>query len=91
MRKIPKLIFAGSIGIASVAAVLIQPTPVVAAQIGEDMGKCMQKAHFKDKMCACKDSACAQVHSPATAKKGTAGSGAGKVGAASGSGNSKKQ
>jgi hypothetical protein len=70
MRNVPKAIFAASIGIASIAAVLIQPTPVAAlSQIGEDMGKCQQKAHFKDKMCACKDSACAQkVHSPAAAK-----------------------
>ena len=92
MRKFLKAIFAASIGIAGVAAVLIQPTPVAAlSQIGEDMGKCQQKAHFKDKMCACKDSACAQVHSPATAKKGGSINGAGKAGAAGGSPNSKKQ
>ena len=75
---------------AIIAAVLILPTPVAAlTQLGAEMGDCKQKAHFKDKMCACKDTACAQVHSPATAKKDAAGSGAGKAG--NGSGNLKKQ
>jgi hypothetical protein len=90
MTKFTKVFFAASIGIASIVAVLIQPTPVAAfTQIGDDMGKCQQKAHFKDKMCACKDSACAQVHSPAIAKKGGVINGAGKAGAANASGNSK--
>jgi hypothetical protein len=72
MTNISRLIFAGSI--AATAAILILPASSAAApQIGDDMSKCSQKAHFKDKMCACKDSACAQkVHSPAAAKKGTA-------------------
>jgi len=70
MTNITRLIFAASI--AAMAAIVILPAPAVAAPIGEDMGKCSQKAHFKDKMCACKDSACAQkVHSAATAKKAT--------------------
>ena len=91
MRTFTKAILATSIGIVSVAAVFIQPTPAAALPLGEDMGKCKQKAHFKDKMCACKDSDCAQVHSPATAKKGGVINGAGKAGAASGTSNSKKQ
>jgi hypothetical protein len=51
-----------------VAATSLLPQPAFAknfAQIGEDMGKCTQKftgtQSFKDKMCACKDSACAQL------------------------------
>jgi hypothetical protein len=70
MRKFTKLFFAASIGITTVAAVSIQATPAAAfTQIGEDMGKCAQKAHFKDKMCACKDSACAQKLGSIGAKK----------------------
>lgn len=90
MRKYTKTICAALIGTASIAAVLIQPTSAAAfTKAGEDMGKCMQKAHFKDKMCACKDSACAQVHSRATVKKVGVVNGAQKTGVANGSRNSK--
>jgi hypothetical protein len=69
VSKLTNVLCAGLIGIAAIAA--ITPEPTHAAQIGEDMGKCMQKAKagFKDKMCACKDSACAQRSAAASAKK----------------------
>ena len=42
-----------------------QPAFAKMTQIGEDMGKCKQKFtggdSFKNKMCACKDSDCAQI------------------------------
>ena len=54
--------------VVAIAASSMLPQPAFAkkfTQIGEDMGKCMQKftgtQNFKDKMCACKDSACAQL------------------------------
>jgi hypothetical protein len=68
MTKLATIIFALSMGIAAIVSV--QPTPAAAfTQIGEDMGKCTQN-NFKDKMCACKDSACAQKHSDAPANQG---------------------
>jgi len=66
MPKFATIIFAVSMGIAAIVSV--QPTP--AAQIGEDMGKCKQNAGYKDKMCACKDSDCAQKRSDAPASQG---------------------
>jgi len=66
MTKFATIIFAVSMGIAGIVSV--QPTPAAATQIGEDMGKCMQK-NSRDKMCACKDSACAQ-RSDAPANQG---------------------
>ena len=70
MRKFIKVFFVASIGVTIVAAVSVLPTPATAAPIGQDSGKCQQKAHFKDKMCACKDSACAQKLQTSAAKKG---------------------
>ncbi len=91
MRKLSKAIFAASIGIASVTAILIQCTPAAAlSEISNGARDCRHKLAWKDKQCACKDKACTEgVHSPAAAKTGTAGSGAAKVG--NGSGNLKKQ
>lgn len=47
------------------SSMMPQPAFAKMTQIGEDMGKCKQKSmgggSFKDKMCACKDSDCAQV------------------------------
>ena len=51
--------------IVAASSMMPQATFAKPMQIGEDMGKCQQKftgGHgFKDKMCACKDSACAQL------------------------------
>jgi hypothetical protein len=64
MITFQKILLCASMATAITAAVSIRP--IFAAQISEDMGKCMQKEHgFKDKMCACKDSACAQKNSAA--------------------------
>ncbi|MEO8758845.1 MAG: hypothetical protein ABI398_13975 [Devosia sp.] len=68
MKTFKHVVVAGLTVIALIAVSSTISTPVFAkkfTQIGEDMGKCMQKLAgsqgFKDKMCACKDSACAQL------------------------------
>jgi hypothetical protein len=68
MTKFSTIIFAVSMGFAGIVSV--QPTPATAfTQIGEDMGKCTQN-NFKDKRCACKDTACATKRSAAPANQG---------------------
>ncbi|MEO9230874.1 MAG: hypothetical protein ABI216_18280 [Devosia sp.] len=68
MKTFKQVVVASLTVVILIAVSSMISTPAFAkkfTQIGEDMGKCTQKLTgsqgYKDKMCACKDSACAQL------------------------------